>query len=850
MSLGVGDRLGPYEILAPLGAGGMGEVYRAADPRLGRQVAVKVLPAALGADADRRRRFEQEALAAGALNHPNVLSVFDVGELEGVPYLVFELLEGETLRQRLEDGPFSARRAAEGGVQVARGLAAAHDKGIVHRDLKPENLFVLNDGRIKILDFGLAKLGPLAGEAARDSRLPTESHLTQPGTVLGTVAYMSPEQVRGSATDARSDIFSLGMVLHEMLTGRRLWARETAAETMSAILNEDVPDPSSDGVVVPPTLERIVRRCLEKDPAARFRSAHDLAFALETLGGASSVPGAVRPAEASRRRPPVWVAVTGGLVLAGLAGFALGRRDAPAAPTFETVTLRRGTVVSARFAPGGHSVVYSAAWEGAPVEIFEAELGGAESRPLGFAPAKLLSIARTGDLAIALEPRWILSHLQPGLLARVPLMGGVPRRLLADVNAADWSPDGKDLAVARRVPQGMQVEFPPGKVVYETAGSIGSLRVSPDGTRLAFIEYRDDARVMLLENGDRARVLSAGWEPTGGGLAWASSGREVWFSLLKASEDESSHHRLNAVDLRRNERLVLRLPGGVWLQDVTPDGRVLLTNNRIRWQLRVGDTSTASEKDLSWFRSSFVLDISQDGRQVVLQEGSDLYIRDHDGSSAVKLGGGFVEASLSPDGSRVATVRLSDNRPVVLPAREGETVELRQEPGEAKRYSAIRWLPDGQRVLIAATDAEGVRVFVQHIAGGAARPVSPLGFSDPRPSPDGSHFAAIDAKGSIVIYPLEGVESRPVPGEHVNCQLLRWTSDGRALYAYRLGDWPGRLLRVDLATGTEDAVRTLMPPDPTGIWRIHPVVVTADGSHYAYSATENISALYLYTGLR
>jgi Tol biopolymer transport system component len=286
---------------------------------------------------------------------------------------------------------------------------------------------------------------------------------------------------------------------------------------------------------------------------------------------------------------------------------------------------------------------------------------------------------------------------------------------------------------------------------------------------------------------------------------------------------------------------------------VSRDGRVLLTNNRIRWQMRVGDLSTANERDLSWFRSSYVLDISQDGSQLLFRDGrDDLYIRDQEGSAAVKLGSGFEPASLSPDGSRVATVRLSDNRPVVLPTREGETVELRQEAGDATsiHYSAIRWLPDGRRLLISAANAEGERIFVQDTVGGEARPVSPPGFSDPSPSPDGSRFAAIDAKGNIVLYPLDGGTSRPVPGEHLRCRLLRWTSDGGHLYAYRRGDLPGRLLRVDLLTGTEDVVRTLMPPDPTGVWRVHPVVVTPDGGHYAYSATENRSELYVYTGLR
>jgi eukaryotic-like serine/threonine-protein kinase len=846
MPLAAGVRLGPYEIVASIGAGGMGEVWRARDPRLGRDVAVKVLSAAIEATPDRRRRFEQEALAAGALNHPNVLSVFDVGHYDGAPYLVFELLEGMTLRDRLQSGPLAPRRAAHAAAQAARGLAAAHDKGIVHRDLKPENLFVLTDGRIKVLDFGLAKLGP-QGDEPLDSALDTASCLTQPGTLLGTVAYMAPEQVQGKAADTRSDVFSLGVVLYEMLTGGRPWVRETAAETMTAILNDDAPDLSSQAMPVPPLLERIVRRCLEKEPEARFRSAHDLAFALESLGDAPSTPSA-------RALPPpgghrLWrAALAAGLLAAGLAGFALGRRDArPAAADFEPVTFRRGTVVSARFGSDPETIVYSAAWEGAPVEVFATQRGQAESRPLGFAPASLLALSSKGELALALEPRWILSFMRPGLLARVPFAGGGLRRLLADVNAADWSPDGRELAAARSVPTGMQVEFPLGKVVYKTGKNIGSLRVSPDGTRLAFIEYDGDARVMLLE-GDRARVLSAGWLSAGGGLAWSGSGREVWFTLGKGPPQRFD---LSVVDLQGHERLVLRVPGGAWLQDVSPDGRVLLTHNSLRWQLRAGEASTSREQDLSWFRNSYVCDISADGRQVVFTDQTDLYIRDRDGNPAVRLGSGFDGGSLSPDGSRVATRRISDDRLVLLPTREGETVELPQDPtAPLKGYSTIRWMPDARRVLIAAIGQPGARIFLQDTAGGPAHPVSPPGSSDPVPSPDGRRFAAIDAEGRIVVHGLDGIALVSVPGEHPRLHLLRWTADGRALYSYRIGDWPGRLLRVDLQTGAEETARTLMPPDPAGVWRIHPVVVTADGNHYAYSVIQNLSDLYVYSGLR
>src|SRR5438309_945267 len=285
MALSSGTKLGPYEIQSPLGAGGMGEVYRARDARLGRDVAIKVLPEALAKDADRLRRFEQEACTIAALNHPNILGIHDVGAHDGAPFLVSEFLEGQTLREKLESGPLPVRLAIEYALGIAQGLAAAHEKGIVHRDLKPENVFITRDGRVKVLDFGLAKL--LRPEESHDTVATLASPATLPGTVMGTVGYMSPEQVKGGASDARSDIFSFGAVLYEMLSGRRAFKRDTAAETMTAILKEEPPEFGETATPIPGGVERITRRCLEKSPEQRFQSAKDLAFALEALSGTS-----------------------------------------------------------------------------------------------------------------------------------------------------------------------------------------------------------------------------------------------------------------------------------------------------------------------------------------------------------------------------------------------------------------------------------------------------------------------------------------------------------------------------------------------------------------------------------
>jgi len=368
MTWTAGSRLGPYEILSPLGAGGMGEVYKARDTKLDRLVAVKVLPDSLASDREALARFEREAKAVAALSHGNILAIHDFVVHEGVAFAVMELLEGETLRELVSGGPLPVRKTIDYARQVCSGLAAAHAKGIVHRDLKPDNLFVTHDGRVKILDFGLAKSSARAASTDGQTHSPTVSAYTEPGTVMGTVGYMSPEQIQGRLADARSDLFSLGAVLYEMLTGRRAFQRETAAETMTAILREEPAEIEIPGTSVSPLLDRIVRHCLEKKPEQRFQSATDIAFDLETFSGAaagmsSGKTAAVTP-NGGRR-----LALAGAVVVAAIAaGALLDRTVRPrgASPSFQRLTSRRGVVNAGRFSADGHTVVYSAQWDGKP----------------------------------------------------------------------------------------------------------------------------------------------------------------------------------------------------------------------------------------------------------------------------------------------------------------------------------------------------------------------------------------------------------------------------------------------------------------------------------------------------
>jgi serine/threonine protein kinase len=462
MSLTAGSRLGPYEILASIGAGGMGEVYRARDTRLKRDVALKVLPESLAADPDRLRRFQLEAQAASALNHPNILVVFDIGQ-EQTPYLVSELLEGQTLRERLREGRLSVVKSVDIARQTAAGLAAAHGKGITHRDIKPENLFLTKDGRLKILDFGLAKLSHTEKPSTESA---TQTQVTDPGSVVGTVSYMSPEQVRAKAVDQRSDIFSLGCVLYEMLVGKRAFQGETTAETMTAILRQEPPDLTALDAKLPPALDRIVRHCLEKDPDNRFQSTRDLAFDLESF----SLPGqaGAAPATSKPTRRGAVGALAAAIPLAAAGAVWLDRRySKSSALKFHRLTYRRGKIQAARFAADGHTIVYSAQWEDQPYQLFTVHDDSAESRPLGFSDAGLLGISSRSELALGLNLRFPSPFYNQGTLARAPLFGGEPRPLVDDVRFADWTPDGGDLAVIVETTKGWQIQLPPGKLVYQ-----------------------------------------------------------------------------------------------------------------------------------------------------------------------------------------------------------------------------------------------------------------------------------------------------------------------------------------------------------------------------------------------
>jgi Tol biopolymer transport system component len=855
MALGSGTKLGPYEIHSPIGAGGMGEVYRAHDSRLNRDVAIKILPESFSADPERLSRFAQESRAAAALNHPNILSIFDIGDVNGAPYVVSELLEGETLRDRLRGGALGTRKAIDYARQIASGLAAAHEKGIVHRDLKPENIFITSDGRAKILDFGLAKF--TRPEIDQSGDAPTLQIATDAGTVMGTVGYMSPEQVHGKATDARSDIFSFGAILYEMLSGKRAFHGESAVDTMSAILKQDPPDLSETNRSVSPALERIVRHCLEKNPAERFQSARDVAFNLEALTdiSTSSRSGGVRvlPAEetaARRWRVPAIAAV---LVLASWAGiYFLARGRAVTNPTFHEITFRSGAIWDARFAPDGQTVIYGATWEGAPQELFSTRFDSTDSRPVGLPSAQILAISSKGEMAVSLHPAAYSAFTQAGTMARLSLAGGAPREVLDQVMWADWSADGQSLAVIRPGGgSGNVLEYPIGRVIYAPAAWASHVRFSPNGEFLAFadhIQSGDDGRIVVIDQHGNRKTSSSFYSSVQG-LAWSPNGKEVWFSAVPTGAARS----LYALDFSGKERLIYRAPGGVTIHDISRSGKVLLTTDKTRLGLFALAPGETHERSLSWFDWSLLNDLSPDGKTVLFSESGEsnnggVFLRHTDGSPAVRLSDGDF-SQLSPDGQWALVENGKSGQLMMVPTGVGEP---RQIGGNTPHYFA-NWLPDGKSVIFTSAEpGHGRRTFAQGIdsPGIAPRPVTPEGTFGSLVSPDGKWVLATDAQRQRWLYPIAGGEPhKPNVDIRPNETVLSFFDSGKSLLL-RTRALPLEITRVDLATGKREPFKEIVPADPAGAQSIPYIKFSADGKSYAYSIGRQLSDLYVVDGLK
>jgi hypothetical protein len=841
-----GKRLGSYEVLSPLGAGGMGEVYRARDTRLSREVAIKVLPAEMAADGERLKRFEKEARSASSLNHPSIVTIYEIGQEGATSYIAMELVEGKTLRDLVLGGPLPIKKLLQIGAQVAEGLSRAHEAGIVHRDLKPENVMVTKDGLAKILDFGLAKLTYAGAGSGNETDLPTQT-ATTPGVVMGTVGYMSPEQASGHPVDFRSDQFSFGSLLYEMATGERAFQRKTAVQTLAAIIQEEPEPIGSRNPQVPGPLRWIIERCLAKVPEERFETTRALAREIRTLHERLpelSLLAEPAPVERVRRLGARSLLLLLAFALAS-GVFYLGRQTSAApVPTFRRLTYRHGAVVRARFAPDGQTVVYSAEWEGRPLELFATQLNAGGSTPLNI-PADIFSISSRGEMAISLD----------GTLSRVPLAGGGPRQMLEDVDSADWAPDGSSLAVAHRSGRLLRLEYPIGKVLYETSGFLRYCRVSPRGDMVAFLDLpllgSESGSVAVVNRTGKRTVLSADWSDLQT-LAWSPEGAEVWFTGHKPG----STGGIWAVSLSGKVRLVSQEGGAI--EDIDSRHRALVTRNIPRGGISGLAPGERQERDLSWFDFSNARDLSADGRTLLFEETGDgavspyhdVYIRKMDGSAAVRLGEGEA-SSFSPDGKWVLSlVGSTPPRLELIPTGAGETSALPR--GPIIKYGSSGWFPDGKRIFFTGFEAEGKpRVYSQEVTGGPPHPLTPEGFSAQAAiSPDGGSLVVREPDRTCWIFPTRGGEPRSISGVQPRDRPIRFGADGVSLFVERDLRSSAQIHRIDLRSGQWSLFKEVVAADPAGLDWIGGFRLTPDASAYVYSYSRAPSDLFLAEGLK
>ncbi|MBZ5568857.1 MAG: serine/threonine-protein kinase [Acidobacteriia bacterium] len=868
MTLQPGTKVGPYEVQAAVGAGGMGEVYRARDTRLGREVAIKVLPESFARDADRLRRFEQEARTVAALNHPNILAVYDTGEHQGAPYMVCELLNGETLREEMQEGTMGQRRAVEYASQIAEGLAAAHDQGAVHRDLKPENVFITKTGRVKILDFGLAKLrahptkaglggAPEWAKAAAvgDGVTTGGVSVTTPGVVLGTAGYMSPEQVRGQEVDARTDIFAFGALLYEMMSGQRAFKGETSVETMNAILKEDPPELETETLKVSPGLERIVRRCLEKEPARRFQSARDVGFALEAISGTSGGSDLKAPALPPERRR--WVGAVAVVLAVGAAvmlAYFAGRRQVSSSPAaYEQLTFEPGYAGPARFTRDGNTVVYSAAWNGGARQLYSKRSNSSQAQPLNL-DGDVLGMADSGELAVILKRHYLASWLQRGTLARLPLEGGTPRPILEDVYDADISRDGKEFAVVRSAGGKQRLEFPIGKVRFETPGWISDVRISPDGRRIAFFEHPDvpDDRggVMVLDTQGGAHRLTPFYS-TGRGLCWTPDGKEIWYTASLQGEDDG----LYAVTPTGVTRTVLRSPTELVIEDISTSGRVLLES--VRYQIEVGLKRSGDKSTRDFEAAADLSALSPDGKWVVFNryQGNDyrVFLRNTDGAAPVLLGDGFG-SGITYDGRMVPAMRASDLHKLFLyPTGTGDqrVIDLGELTAAfSGSENGVSFSRDGRWAVLSALDTNhDLRDYLVDMRDGKLRPVTPPGSKGGKLSPDGTRIVTLNlATQRYVMVDVAAGKVSDIPGIEIHEEVIGWNTDGHKLVAWDQ-QLPTRIFLVDVGSGSRQLVQTVEPLATLGSMYAR-MVTSADATTAVYRHRRGLYAIYIADGLK